>query len=112
MAYEKRIKNHVCIQQLVFDEDTEIETAKKITEEFVDSVGDRFQVVTGLSRNEGGGCTMTMVTNQVSYVGGKGFYDNNGNYARILKEMSEKGIRISAKEKVYFDNKDLKKAYG
>ena len=60
-AYDKRIKNHVSIQQLVFDRDMQLDSAKRITEEAVDRIGDRFQVVTGISKDLDGRYVMTMM---------------------------------------------------
>ncbi len=46
-------------------------------------IGD-YQVVIGLSEVKSGGFVTTVVTNPVSYRGGRNFYDNNSNYRKML----------------------------
>lgn len=109
-AYAKRIRNHLNIQQLVFDSDTDLEAARKVTGKMVDAIGD-YQVVTGLSEVKSGGFVTTVVTNPVSFRGGKNFHDNNSNYRKMLKELTDDGIRIRINDRALFDNADLSKAY-
>ncbi len=110
-AYDKRICKHVSIQQLVFDKGTDDGIVENITSQVVDAVGSDYQIVTGMSKADDGRCIATLVTNTVAYTGGRLLYDNNTRYERLLRDLSDRNIKMCVKDTVLFDNRDLKKAY-
>lgn len=110
-VYDKRITKHVNIQQVVFDQKSNDDTVKSVTRQVVDAIGGDFQVVTGISELSDGRKISTIITNPVSYVSGRHFYDNNTQYKQFIRDLSGRDVRIVVKDTVFFDNSDLKKAY-
>ncbi len=110
-VYEKRIKNTVSIQQLVFEKNTSLDAVKDITNEYIKELGNRHQIVTGVSRDDSGCYTSTIIINPVSYLGGNNFYDKNSSYKDLLNNLSDHNIKLGVKNGVLFDNDNLMDSY-
>lgn len=110
-VYDKRITKHVNIQQVVFDQKSNEDTVERVTRQVVDAIGGDFQVVTGILELSDGRKISMIITNPVSYVSGRHFYDNNTQYKQLIRDLSGRDVRIAVKNTVFFDNSNLKKAY-
>ncbi len=110
-VYEKRIKNTVSIQQLVFEKNTSLNAVKDMTNEYIKELGNQHQIVTGVSRDDSGRYTSTIIINPVSYLGGNNFYDKNSSYTDVLNNLSDHNIKLGVKKGVLFDNDSLKDSY-